>query len=129
MVKRSNKVIKQVSKHKEMVDRKEIIVDTWQTEWRIDIWYDTKRRNTKIEKDRKCFFTCGMWSATDRVPEVWMRFSWTSNLSEDELKTHSNFRFWEGFAMTSQLTWIRSLFATPYTLTCPGLQNGLSEII
>jgi hypothetical protein len=31
--------------------------------------------------------------------------------------------------MTSQLTWIRSLFATPYTLTCPGLQNGLSEII
>ena len=57
--------------------------------------------------------TWGVCSATDLDPWLLIRFSWRSNLSEEELNTQLKYRLSEGLATTSQLTWIFSRFATP----------------
>ena len=57
--------------------------------------------------------TCGVWWAREVVPLTSIRFSWRSTLSELELNTHENLRSPEGLAMTSQVTRVRSLLATP----------------
>ena len=71
--------------------------------------------------------TWGVCSATDLDPWLLIRFSWRSNLSEEELNTQLKYRLSEGLATTSQLTWIFSRLATPYTFVWSGLQNGLTE--
>ena len=86
--------------------------------------------------------TLGICSARLRDPTTSILSCGKSILSELELNTQSNLSplFWYffdeecdgsppsfGLAKTSQETWIFSCFATPYTFTCPGLQNGLTE--
>ena len=83
--------------------------------------------------------TFGTCSARLRDPTTSILSCGRSIFSELELKTQSNLSPFVsypleddsnppslGLANTSHDTWIFSCFATPYTLTWPGLQNGLT---
>ena len=94
----------------------------------------TKRSNFALY-----YSTFGTCSARLRDPTTSILSCGRSIFSELELKTQSNLSPFVsypleddsnppslGLANTSHDTWIFSCFATPYTLTWPGLQNGLT---